>query len=112
MVTYRSLSPRSTLQKHRDESMGISNSNPNLHSKKISKKQIILTDKQEEIYQRLRLWRNETARAIGHPPSNVFNNQQLREIVLLQPTSIHQLEKINGIGKYKSTTYGQEILAW
>ena len=104
MVTYRSLSQKTALQKYMDVSTGSSNSKP-------SKEHITLTKKQEDIYHRLRLWRNETARTIGHPPSNVFNNQQLREIVQLHPTSIHQLVKINGIGNYKSTTYGREILA-
>ena len=65
----------------------------------------------EEIYQRLRLWRNETAKAIGHPPSNLFTNRQIREIIAIRPTSIHDLTKVHGVGTYKSSTYGREILA-
>lgn len=64
-----------------------------------------------EVYESLRVWRNETARQIGHPPSNLLNNYQLEGIVNLFPTSIKQLTKITGIGKYKASTYGHEILA-
>lgn len=70
-----------------------------------------VTQEQEEAYQRLRLWRNETAKAMGHPPSNLLNNRQLREIVVLNPRSSSQLTKVHGIGAYKSSTYGREILA-
>ena len=70
-----------------------------------------IAQEQEEAYQRLRLWRNETARSMGHPPSNLLNNRQLMDIVLLNPRSISQLTKVHGIGAYKSSTYGREILA-
>jgi len=64
-----------------------------------------------QAFEALRLWRNETARQLGHPASNVFTNRQLEEVVKLKPKSINELTKIIGIGKYKSTTYGNEILA-
>jgi len=65
----------------------------------------------QQAFEALRLWRNETARQIGHPASNLFNNRQLEEIVKMNPTSTNELTKIIGIGKYKSSTYGNEILA-
>ena len=69
-----------------------------------------LSDKEIEVYEALRLWRNQTARENGHPPANLLNNKQLRAIVALNPRSISQLTKVFGVGKYKSTTYGREIL--
>lgn len=70
-----------------------------------------MTEEQQKSYERLRIWRNETARTMGHPPSNLFNNRQLQEIVELNPKSVSQLTKVHGVGAYKSSTYGQEILA-
>jgi ribonuclease D len=56
------------------------------------------------------LWRNETARVHGYPPANLLDNRQLKEIVEMNPKSIHQLTKIYGIGTYKASTYGREII--
>lgn len=67
-------------------------------------------DAQQAVYEKLRLWRNEIARAKGHPPGNLFTNRQLHEIVELNPKSLKQLTKVHGVGSYKSTTYGREIL--
>lgn len=69
-----------------------------------------IDEHQRAVYEKLRLWRNEIARAKGHPPGNLFTNRQLHEIVELNPKSIKQLTKVHGIGTYKATTYGLEIL--
>jgi hypothetical protein len=69
-----------------------------------------IDEHQRVVYEKLRLWRNEIARAKGHPPGNLFTNRQLHEIVELNPHSIKQLTKVHGVGTYKATTYGREIL--
>lgn len=71
-----------------------------------------IDEHQRAVYEKLRLWRNEIARAKGHPPGNLFTNRQLHEIVELNPHSIKQLTKVHGVGTYKATTYGREILAF
>jgi len=69
-----------------------------------------LDEQQQTVFERIRLWRNEIARAKGHPPGNVLTNRQVREIIELNPKSLKQLTKVHGIGSYKATTYGREIL--
>ena len=102
MVSYRSPRKITALQ----QSIPIQERRPKL---KEPEREISQAD--EESYQRLRLWRNETARAMGHPPSNLLSNRQIREIIAIRPTSIRQLTKVHGVGTYKSSTYGREILA-
>ncbi len=105
IVTYRNKYRSSALQQVRK----VRKTYRNLSRKEVE------TDSMESFnrhaFEALRLWRNETARQLGQPASNVFTNRQLEEIVNLNPTSINELTKIIGIGKYKSTTYGNEILA-
>jgi len=69
-----------------------------------------LDEQQQAVFERIRLWRNEIARAKGHPAGNVLTNRQVREIIELNPKSLKQLTKVHGIGNYKATTYGREIL--
>ena len=69
-----------------------------------------IDEHQRAVYEKLRLWRNEIARAKGHPPGNLFTNRQLHEIVELNPKSLKQLTKVHGVGTYKATTYGREII--
>ncbi len=105
IVTYRNQYRLSALQKSRK----VRKTYRNIGRKEVDSGTVTLFNQQA--FEALRLWRNETARQIGHPASNVFTNRQLEEIVNLNPTSINELTKIIGIGKYKSTTYGNELLA-
>ena len=74
-------------------------------------RKIKLSSAQVDIYNKLAAWRTETAKAMGHPPPYLFSNRQLKEIVVLNPTSIKQLTKVYGVGNYKATTYGLELIA-
>ena len=105
IVSYRKQYTSTALQ----QSVRMNMSYRNLHENDVESGAV--TPLNHQAFEALRIWRNETARQLGHPPSNVFNNQQLKEIVQLHPTSIHQLTKVTGIGQYKSSTYGHEILA-
>lgn len=90
-------------------------STPKMEYKGIPKQQTVSSNisyvLKHTMYEKLREWRNETARRLGHPPSNLFSNRQLDEIATLCPKSIHQLQSVHGVGTYKSSTYGHEILA-
>ena len=74
-------------------------------------RKIKLSSAQVDIYNKLAAWRTETAKSMGHPPPYLFSNRQLKEIVVLNPTSIKQLTKVYGVGNYKAATYGLELIA-
>ena len=57
-----------------------------------------IDEHQRAVYEKLRLWRNEIARAKGYPPGNLFTNRQLHKIVELNPKSIKQLTMVHGVG--------------
>lgn len=105
IVTYRNKYRPSALQQVRK----VRKTYRNLSRKEVE------TDSMESFnrhaFEALRLWRNETANQLGHPASNLFTNRQLEEIVNMNPKHVNELTKIIGIGKYKSSTYGNEILA-
>ena len=88
-------------------------SNPKTNKARKGKvnRKIKLSSSQVDIYNTLALWRTETAKAMGHPPPYLFSNRQLKEIVVLNPTSIKQLTKVYGVGNYKAATYGLELIA-
>lgn len=58
----------------------------------------------------LREWRSKRSREEGVPPYILFTNKQLVEIVNGKPSSLTDLEKVNGVGSVKVKKYGKEIL--
>ncbi len=63
------------------------------------------------LFDRLRLWRTETAKERQVPPYVVFHDNTLREIALVRPRSLDRLAGISGIGDRKLEAYGEAILA-
>ena len=63
------------------------------------------------LFDALRDWRAERARRDGVAPYMVCTNQQLAAMIKARPQSMAKLGTIDGIGKAKLETYGQEILA-
>ncbi|QZT37307.1 DNA helicase RecQ [Halosquirtibacter xylanolyticus] len=63
-----------------------------------------------QLFEHLRKWRVEMARAKGIPPYLVFNDATLREIAVSRPESTLDLLSISGVGKVKFDAYGEEIL--
>ncbi|QIG38830.1 DNA helicase RecQ [Microbacterium sp. 4R-513] len=63
------------------------------------------------LFEALRAWRAETARAQGVPAYVVFNDATLRAIAAARPGSQGDLEGISGIGSKKRETYGEAVLA-
>ncbi|OIJ96550.1 ATP-dependent DNA helicase RecQ [Streptomyces sp. MUSC 14] len=70
-----------------------------------------LPDELLPAFEALRAWRTEQAREQGVPPYIVFNDATLRAIVTLNPTSVHELGTVSGVGEKKLATYGEAVLA-
>ena len=70
-----------------------------------------LTGGEQAIFDKLRWWRVETARAHNVPAYVIFVDATLREIARAKPTSLDQLRGLPGVGEKKLATYGEEIVA-
>ncbi|MYN06559.1 DNA helicase RecQ [Pseudoduganella aquatica] len=70
-----------------------------------------LSGKEQTIFDKLRWWRVETARAHSVPAYVIFVDATLREIAKAQPTSLDDLRGISGVGEKKLASYGEEIVA-
>ncbi len=64
----------------------------------------------EALFQRLRQWRLETARAQGVPPYVIFHDATLLAIANARPASRHALDGLPGVGAAKLERYGEAIL--
>jgi ATP-dependent DNA helicase RecQ len=70
-----------------------------------------LSGKEQAIFDKLRWWRVETARAHSVPAYVIFVDATLREIAKAQPTSLDDMRGISGVGEKKLASYGDEIVA-
>jgi ATP-dependent DNA helicase RecQ len=70
-----------------------------------------LSKSEQEIFDKLRWWRVETARAHGVPAYVVFQDATLREIAKVKPASLDELRGVTGVGEKKLVSYGDEIVA-
>ena len=64
----------------------------------------------EALFEELRTWRSETAKAESVPAYVVFTDLTLQAIAEVRPTSGQQLLSITGIGKTKQEKYGDAVL--
>ncbi|MFI3286591.1 MAG: AAA family ATPase [Rikenellaceae bacterium] len=63
-----------------------------------------------ELYEALIAWRTDQAQSINKPAYTILYNRTLLEIQAQCPTTIDQLNDINGIGPAKLKKYGDELL--
>lgn len=68
------------------------------------------TEREERIWQALRQWRSETARADNVPAYVVCGDKTLREIVEKQPEHLGDLHHIYGMGEAKIAKFGTAML--
>ncbi|MBB4929909.1 DNA helicase-2/ATP-dependent DNA helicase PcrA [Lipingzhangella halophila] len=68
-------------------------------------------DYDEELLERLKAWRSETAREQNVPAFVIFTDATLRAVAEHVPTSIGQLSRISGVGAVKLERYGEAVLA-
>lgn len=64
-----------------------------------------------ELFEKLRLWRLETAAALGKPAFVVFGNVTLVAIAETRPTSIEELAAIGGVGPVKLDQFGDQVVS-
>ena len=62
------------------------------------------------LFEALRRWRLERARALAVPPYVIFSDATLKAIAELRPTSHDSLGTVGGVGQRKLTDYGDEVL--
>ncbi len=68
-----------------------------------------LSSAQQALFERLRWWRMETARAHNVPAYVIFHDATLREIARAMPVSLDALRQVSGVGEKKLESYGEEI---
>jgi ATP-dependent DNA helicase RecQ len=64
----------------------------------------------QPLFERLRAWRAEVARAQGVPAFVVFHDQTLRAIAQSNARALEDLGAISGIGARKLANYGPAVL--
>ncbi len=65
----------------------------------------------EEVFQALRTWRMEVARAHAVPAYTVFHDSTLHAVATVLPQTLLELRGISGIGATKLERYGGQLLA-
>jgi len=71
----------------------------------------VLDDEARALFEALRAWRLERARAESVPPYVVASDRTLRDVARLRPRDRAQLEQAHGIGPAKAERYGAALLA-
>ena len=69
-----------------------------------------LGDEDRDLFERLRTWRAETAKAASVPAYVVFADSVLVAIASARPASLDQLFAISGVGAKKLESYGDGVL--
>ncbi|MBA2693312.1 MAG: ATP-dependent DNA helicase RecQ [Rubrobacter sp.] len=65
----------------------------------------------EELFERLRVWRGDQARSQQVPAYVVLHNSHLEEIAARKPRTVQELGAVKGIGLRRAARYGEDLLA-
>jgi len=65
---------------------------------------------EREMWERLRVWRTETAKEHGVPAYVVFHDATLKELVRNCPQTEKELSQVTGVGSHKLEMYGTSLL--
>lgn len=71
----------------------------------------LVSEQDQDLFERLRLWRKDTAEEQGVPPYVIFHDATLAGIAAGRPDNIQALQSIPGIGTKKLDAYGYEVLS-
>ena len=74
------------------------------------REQWLRTEREERLWQALRQWRTERARADNVPAYIVCGDRTLQDIVQQRPASLAELQNIYGLGEAKIQKFGSGIL--
>lgn len=69
------------------------------------------TEKEESLFERLRLLRTEIAREEKVPPYIVFSDKTLTHMCIVKPKSKQEMLKVSGVGEFKFEKYGERFLS-
>ncbi|CAD6562129.1 ATP-dependent DNA helicase RecQ [Paraburkholderia hiiakae] len=69
-----------------------------------------MSQRQRSRWERLRLWRTETAKSEGVPAYVIFHDATLAEIARNGPESVDELRDIPGMGARKLERFGEELV--
>ncbi len=75
-----------------------------------SSEEIVLSPEEQELYDILRNWRNEQAKAGDLQPYIIANNLSLKHMVKKQVKTKEDLLQIKGFGAKRTEKYGDDIL--
>ena len=64
------------------------------------------------LFNTLREWRSQKAKADGVPPYVICTNRELAAVVCARPQSLSKLGEIEGFGSAKVKKYGAEMIAY
>jgi ATP-dependent DNA helicase RecQ len=67
-------------------------------------------DVDEALFQALRAWQLEQARAQGVPPHFIFHRSHLRAIATQRPVTLEALSEVKGVGPSKLEKYGAAVI--
>ena len=70
----------------------------------------LLREEDAPLFESLRAWRTQRARADAVPPYVILTNVQLARIVNGRPASLTALKKIPGLGQSRLERFGKDIL--
>ena len=73
-------------------------------------KGLLTTPEHHDSFDRLRRWRNESAKKEGKPAYAIFTNRQIAEIAVLPSPSLTAVSELNGIGPARVDRYGRTVL--
>jgi ATP-dependent DNA helicase RecQ len=74
------------------------------------RKQLGAIEYDADAFEKLRVWRMQTARTKGLPAYMVFSDATLQNIAARKPSTLRSLSTISGIGDKKLSLYGEELL--
>ena len=69
-----------------------------------------LSNEGQQLFEKLRGWRMETARLHNVPAYVIFHDSTLRDIAKAHPSSLSDLRGVSGVGEKKLATYGEQIV--
>jgi ATP-dependent DNA helicase RecQ len=69
------------------------------------------TEREERLWQALRLWRKNRAQQDNVPAYVIFPDRTMAEIVAKHPRQLSSLSAVFGFGERKAAIYGKEVLA-
>jgi superfamily II DNA helicase RecQ len=75
-----------------------------------ARRPVDLPERDDALFQALKDWRRDLARARGVPAYVVFRDATLVALASLRPTSISGLLDVSGIGPTKAELYGDDVL--